>query len=129
MRRRSQQSSIKYMFAGGAMVAALGLTVHPQSLMPKASAKPDGCQRVTQPDAVLSRSQLTQLLSIPERSTKAQIRQALPAPYCQLSDVQVRSTMTAQREAYPLAFDPQTWLVVLYEGDEYVGYDFSFRHD
>ncbi|NJP12002.1 MAG: hypothetical protein HC866_23115 [Leptolyngbyaceae cyanobacterium RU_5_1] len=29
--------------------------------------------------------------------------------------------------AYPLAFDPQTWFIVLYEGDEYAGYSFSFR--
>jgi hypothetical protein len=50
------------------------------------------------------------------------------APYCRLSELEVRAGVRAQREAYPLAFDPQTWFVVLYEGDQYTGYSFSFRH-
>jgi len=47
-------------------------------------------------------------------------------PYCTLSPVEVREGVTAQREAYPLEFNPETWFVVLYEGEEYAGFDFSF---
>ncbi|MEL6814895.1 MAG: hypothetical protein AAFP03_08780 [Cyanobacteria bacterium J06598_3] len=32
-----------------------------------------------------------------------------------------------EREAYPLAFDPQAWVVVRYAGGEYAGYDFVFK--
>jgi len=32
-----------------------------------------------------------------------------------------------EREAYPLEFDPQTWFVLQYHGEEFVGFDFSFR--
>jgi hypothetical protein len=56
------------------------------------------------------------------------LRQVVEKPYCKLQNIQVRKDATAQREAYPLAFDPETWLVVLYEGEEYAGYSFSFRH-
>lgn len=36
------------------------------------------------------------------------------------------ATMTA-REAYPLAFDPEAWVVVRYTEGEYAGYDFVFK--
>jgi hypothetical protein len=81
-----------------------------------------------QSTAILSREQLSRFLSVPERSSKAQVRQVMKEPYCQLPPVDVRSGVSSRREAYPLAFDTQTWLIVLYEGDEYVGYTFSFRH-
>ncbi|MDX2243253.1 MAG: hypothetical protein NW224_21445 [Leptolyngbyaceae cyanobacterium bins.302] len=120
-------SGIKYMLAGGTVVAALGLLVEPQALMSKIAPTKDICQEVVQPKAVLSRDRLSQLLTIPERSNKAQIRQVMQEPYCQMPDIQARAGGTATREAYPLAFDPKTWLVVMYEGEEYVGYSFSFH--
>lgn len=120
-------SGIKYMLAGGTVVAALGLLVEPQALMSKIAPAKDICQAVIQPQAVLSRDRLSQLLTIPERSNKTQIRQVMQEPYCQMPDIQARAGGTAKREAYPLAFDPKTWLIVMYEGEEYVGYSFSFR--
>jgi hypothetical protein len=81
-----------------------------------------------QPKSVLSREQLSRLLAVPERSNQKQVRQVVSKPFCKLQNLQVRAGVTAEREAYPLAFDPNTWLVVLYEGDEYAGYSFSFRH-
>ncbi len=127
-RRHTRGSGVKYMLAGGSVVAALGLLVEPHGLLPKSAPAKDVCQEVIEAKAVLSREQLSQLLTVPERSNREQMRQVIPAPYCQLPDIQVRSNIPAQREAYPLAFDPQTWLVVLYEGNEYAGYSFSFRH-
>jgi hypothetical protein len=92
-----------------------------------ARAPSEPCQEVLQPQAILTREQLSQLLTIPERSPKAKIRTIVKAPYCKLSTVEVRANVLAEREAYPLGFDAQTWLVILYEGEEYAGYAFSFR--
>ncbi|MBM0742309.1 hypothetical protein JOY44_11875 [Phormidium sp. CLA17] len=124
---RDHRSGVKYMLAGGSILAALGLLVDSQGLLPKMAGGKDICQQVIQEKAVLSRDQLTQVLSVPERANKQAIRQVMKLPYCRLSTIQPRAGMTAEREAYPLAFDPKTWLIVLYEGDEYAGYSFSFR--
>lgn len=126
--RKSQVSSVKYMLAGGSVVAALGLMVDPRGFLPTTATGKDICQVVVQPEATLTRQELSRLLTVQERSDKAQIRRIAQNPYCKLPDIQIRSGVTAQREAYPLAFDSQTWLVVLYEGNEYAGYAFSFRH-
>jgi hypothetical protein len=121
-------TGVKYALAGGSVVVAIGLLVDPRGLLSNPAPTREMCQEVVQPKAVLSRGQLSKLLTIPERSNKMQVRQIVQDPYCKLPDLQVRAGTTAQREAYPLAFDPQTWFVVLYEGEEYAGYSFSFRH-
>lgn len=127
--RQPRNVGVKYMLAGGSVVVALGLMADFHRLQP--SAQPavahDPCQSIVQPQAVLSRDRLSQLLAVPEQSNKQQIRQLMQAPYCRLADLEVRPGVTAEREAYPLEFDPHTWLVVLYEGEEYAGYAFSFR--
>jgi len=75
--------------------------------------------------AQLSRQQLLEILSVPERDSKARIRQIAAEPYCQLSALNIRAGVKAEREAYPLAFDPNTTLVILYENEEYAGYRFK----
>lgn len=127
-RRKSRTNSMKYMLAGGSVVAAVGLLADPRSLLPPPAPTKAICQEVVQSKAILSREQLSRFLTVPERSSKTQVRQVMKEPYCQLPPVDVRSGVSSRREAYPLAFDTQTWLIVLYEGDEYVGYTFSFRH-
>lgn len=87
----------------------------------------EACQTTVQPQAKLSREQLLKLLTIVEGDKKQRVREIVKEPHCKLEDLQIRVGATAQREAYPLEFDPQTWLVLLYEGDQYVGYRFSFR--
>jgi hypothetical protein len=124
---QSRATSVKYVLAGGSVLAALGLLMDPHGAMPTSAASRNACQELVQSQAVLSREQLSRLLTVPERSSRLQVRQVIPEPYCKFSDVQIRAGATAQREAYPLTFDSQTWLVVLYEGNEYAGYDFSFR--
>jgi hypothetical protein len=126
-RRKSHTNSVKYMLAGGSVVAAFGLLADPRALLPTPAPTQAVCQEIVQSKAVLSRDQLSQLLTVPERSNQAQIRQIVKEPYCKLSSIDVRAGISSRREAYPLAFDSQTWLVVLYEGDEYAGYDFTFR--
>lgn len=105
--------------------AALTLTGF-QNGQVKAGQGHELCQSLVNPSATLSRVQLAQLLTVPERAQQSQIREQLAQPYCQLPDLEVRAGVMAQREVYPLAFDPQTWLVLLFEGEEYAGYAFQF---
>lgn len=125
--KHHESSGVKYMLAGGSVVAALGLMADLNGLLPKSAPVKEICQEVIEPRAVLSRDKLAQLLAVPEGAPRSQVQQVTQSPYCRLPDVQVRAGATTQREAYPLAFDPQTWFVVSYEGDTYAGYSFSFR--
>ena len=93
-----------------------------------ASAKEDLCQEIISSQAVLSRQQLTQLLTVPERDNRQAIEAIAQEPYCSLGAIEVRAGVEAERAAYPLAFDPNTWLVVLYEDEEYVGYGFKLQN-
>ncbi len=93
-----------------------------------ASATKDLCQDIISSQAVLSRQQLTQLLTVPERENRQAIEAIAADPYCALATIEVRAGVMAERTAYPLAFDPNTWLVVLYENEEYVGYGFKLQH-
>ena len=124
---RTRSALLKRCLAAGAMLLTLGLLIdHSPSFGTKKSAG-EGCQEVVQERSRLSREQLGKLLAISEGNKKQRIREIVKEPYCKLSDLQVRVGAVAQREAYPLEFDPQTWFVILYEGDQYAGYRFSFR--
>ena len=65
------------------------------------------------------------LLAVPERDSKSRSREIIQEPYCTLSALNIRAGVEADREAYPLAFEPNTTLVILYENDEYAGYRFK----
>lgn len=125
---KKRGAGIKYMLAGGTVVAALGMLMEPQSLFARMTTAKTSCQEVIQPKSVLSREQLSQLFTVPDRAPKEQLRQVTKAPYCRLATVATQAGVAPEREAYPLAFDPQTWLVVTYEGGEYTGYTFNFKH-
>ncbi|EDX87372.1 hypothetical protein S7335_5081 [Synechococcus sp. PCC 7335] len=75
--------------------------------------------------AQLSRQQLAELLTIPERESMQRIHEVVEQPYCQLTPINVRAGVEAKREAYPLAFAPDKALIILYEDGEYAGYDFK----
>lgn len=124
--RRSRRQSVKYLLAAGTLVALAGMFINPRNLL-SAKAPKDSCEQILYAQAVLSREQLSKLLTIPERDRAAKVRAIVKTPYCKLPTLEVRGGAKSQREAYPLAFDPQTWLIILYEGDEYAGYSFSFR--
>lgn len=81
------------------------------------------CQAVLNKDQRLSREQLTQFLSVAQESSQAAIHETIAPPYCTLS----RSNQSKQREAYPLAFDPDTWFVINYDQGIYKSYDFVFK--
>lgn len=114
--------------AGGSMLALAALLITPNLSQDQAKdADPFTCIRQEQPKALVSRDQLAKLLDTDLQAPKAAVLEFLKAPYCVLSAGKTEAGLPANREAYPLEFDPQTWLVVLYEGDRYVGYDFRFR--
>lgn len=120
-------SSIKYMLAGSTVVAAMGLIIEPQTLMAKFAPTSAACQQVVQPQAVLSRDRLSQLLQLPQQTPKDQVQQVIQQPYCQLANRKPADGSPIRQDAYPLAFDPHTWLIVTYNGDTYSDYSFSFR--
>jgi hypothetical protein len=121
-----QRSYAKPLLLGGAVVAVLILLLDLHGMV-RAKNHGEVCQEIVQPKATLSREQLAKLLTVPERDKKSKVQGILKAPYCKLPKLEVRAGVRAEREAYPLEFDPKTWLVILYEGDEYAGYRFSFR--
>jgi hypothetical protein len=125
-KRRHSQPSVNYLLAGSSMLVLVGALVDLRSMF-KPPTISNVCQQIVQPQSVLSRDELSRLLTIPERNSKEAVRAIVSQPYCVLPSVEVRAGVTAEREAYPLAFDPQTWFVVLYEGNEYAGYSFVFQ--
>jgi hypothetical protein len=120
-----------YLVVGACLVA----TFHLQQffnlpLVPRERTSPERsfpCQEIVQPKAAVSREQLAQLMSIPERSQRRNVQQILKEPYCQLPSLSIRAGAKTEREIYPLAFDPQTSVVVVYEGEVYVGYGVKAR--
>jgi len=93
----------------------------------KTSRPSETCQGEIHADVVLSREKLAAFLTVSERDSKSRVQEILLQPYCQLPAIDVRAGVVSKREVYPLAFDPHTWLIVLYEGEEYAGYQFRFQ--
>jgi hypothetical protein len=115
--------------AGGSVLLTCGLLMDQVRLPSSFAAKksPVECEAVVQTSTALSQKQLAQLLTVSEGDQKQRIREIVNQPYCTLPSLQIRAGATAQREAYPLEFDPNTWLVILYEGEQYTGYRFATR--
>ena len=129
--RVERRSPRNFLIAGGSMLALAALVVGPKPIVDRAE-QTDGkvvCQETVQAQSVLSRAELSELLAIEERAPKGDVRSVIEEPYCTLPAMEVREGVTAQREAYPLEFNPETWFIVLYEGDEYAGFDFSFSRE
>jgi hypothetical protein len=126
--------SPKHLLAGGVVLLSFGLIfeqiggrlppIANGATQPVASPL---CTKVIKPKSSISRQALANLLTIPEGKSRATIRGIVAEPYCKMPNLEVRAGITSERDIYPLEFDPQTWLVVLYEGDNYAGYDFMVR--
>lgn len=111
-----------------AVTTAIALLFDPGKVFSRGAQKPNrDCQEVVQPQSVLSREELAQVLAVPERDSRDRIRAIVAEPYCVLPGLTIRAGVMAVREAYPLEFDPETWLIILYEGEEYAGYRFIYR--
>lgn len=139
--KRPFAAAVKPIIAGGLIISLISLltdfsniksiTSNPRDLLLKLGSKEATeklstvCIGEVLNSAQLSRAQLAELLTIPERESKQRIRQVVEQPYCQLTSLDVRAGVEAQREAYPLAFAPDKALIILYENGEYAGYDFK----
>lgn len=130
---RQSGGIVKPAIAGGLMFAFMGIFFDFSSLPEKLNIGGEkeisysACQEIVSEESRLSRDQLLQLLAIPERDSKEKVREVVQEPYCTLPTVEIRSGVAAEREAYPLEFEPETRLVILYEDNEYAGYRFSFE--
>ncbi|MBW4482167.1 MAG: hypothetical protein KME14_06465 [Tildeniella torsiva UHER 1998/13D] len=124
-------ATAKPFIAGGILLAIGLLAIDGQGaggwLQAARPQSTEGCEKIVQGTAQLSREQLAQLLVVPERDPKENVRKIVAEPYCALPQLQVRSGVVSEREAYPMAWDPTVQLVILYENDEYAGYRFRFQ--
>lgn len=130
----SPRWSIQLLLASGLILTLTGFLLDIQAVKHSLFRSPihlssavSSCEPVSQPPIGLSREQLAQLLTIPERDPKVRIRQIVDEPFCRYPTLNVRSGVEAEREAYPLIFSPTTTLVILYEDDEYAGYRFRIQ--
>lgn len=110
-----------------AIVFSLAMDVN-RSSFSRVNPTPEACTGAINSTVNISREQLAAFLTISERDAKQRVQDILQTPYCYLPGLEVRAGVQAERAVYPLAFDPKTWLVVLYEEDEYAGYQFRFMH-
>jgi hypothetical protein len=116
------------------MLALAAIVIGPRPFIDRTAAQDSTndnvvCEQTVQSSSVLSRSELSQLLSVTERAPKEDVRAVINEPYCTLPSITVREGTVSEREAYPLEFNPQTWFIVLYEEGEYAGFDFSFYRE
>lgn len=122
----------KVLWAGGAITLLATATILPRQV--SSQAIPDSsCAEVIKSGGEISRGQLSELLTMPENASKETVRQAIAEPYCALPAVSSKENegddapTVSEREAYPLAFDPEAWVVVSYTDGKYAGYDFAFK--
>jgi len=108
------------------LVAILMIDLH-RGATGRMPRQTETCQGAVNEGVIISREQLAEFLTISERDPRTRVEEVLKAPYCQLPNLSVRAGATAERLVYPLAFDPKTWLIVLYEEDEYAGYRFLIQ--
>lgn len=124
----------KRVWVGVGAIALTALSFVPGQVGSK-SVDPTTCQKKILPTGAISRGQISALLAMPTGANKEAVRRVVNEPYCLLSAISkdpnavgTGAIAGAQREAYPLAFDPDAWVVVTYaESGEYVGYDFVFK--
>lgn len=113
---------------GGALAVIAGLTLDTQKILAlNQIRRPENCVGEVNSTVTVSREQLAMFLTVSERDPKAKVQDILQMPYCELASLEIRAGIPSERSVYRLAFDPQTWLVVLYEGNEYAGYQFQVQ--
>lgn len=127
--------SQKRVWVGGVGAIALALLSFIPGQVGSKAVDPTTCQKKIRPTGAISRGQISALLALPTGASKEAVRRVVDEPYCLLSAIAKDPNAVgkgaiagAEREAYPLAFDPEAWVVVTYEeGGKYVGYDFVFK--
>jgi hypothetical protein len=116
--------------AGGSMLALATLVVTPSINRADNALKTgtaDVCIKQIDKQSLMSRDELKAILDLENNSPKANLQEIVAQPHCVLEARAGTDGVPVEREAYPLEFDPQTWFVLQYKGEEFVGFDFSFR--
>jgi hypothetical protein len=85
------------------------------------SNKSTPCAATGNTTARISRADLAWLIEVPVGSDRASMMRRLGTPYCFLHNGNDLIKVT-----YPGAWEPSTWIVVIYQGDRYAGYDLSY---
>lgn len=120
--------------AGIAGLLAIGIFMEAMGL-PSFGSKDAAleCQGTVRSQAVLSQDHIAKLILIKSGDPKDSVRKVLKEPYCVLPKIAIRTGTQTEREAYRIASDAferstsQTFIVVSYEGDQYLGYKFWIR--
>lgn len=103
----------------------LKISLEKSSQEPTKALQANFCTELVEPSVALSQEQLSKLTEVPTYSKRQQVEQILKQPYCRLSSLNIRAGTLTEREVYPLASNPSTSLIVLYEDENYLGYGFK----
>ncbi|MFK8185123.1 MAG: hypothetical protein AB8B99_17260 [Phormidesmis sp.] len=125
-------------FLATGSVATLALLAVVPGQVASHSIDDASCQEVVQSGAEISRGKLASLAAVPTGATHDSVRALIDVPYCLLPVPSEKATQAdvtpaaangpiVAREAYPLAFDPEAWVIVSYSESGYAGYDFAFK--
>lgn len=122
------------LLAGIAGILAIGIFIEAMGL-PSFGSKEVAleCQGTVRSDTTISQDNLAKLMQFKTGDAKEAVRKVLKEPYCTLPKISIRTGMQTEREAYRVATDAlekstsQTYIVVSYEGEQYLGYKFWIR--
>jgi hypothetical protein len=122
------------LLAGIAGILAIGIFIEAMGL-PSFGSKEAAleCQGAVKSNVTVSQDNLAKLIQFKTGDSKDAVRKVLKEPYCTLPKIAIRTGMQTEREAYRVASDAlekttsQTYIVVSYEGDQYLGYKFWIR--
>lgn len=132
--------TVKHWVAASIIVLTIGLCIEMKAFSAgRSNDLPQQCQTPIQSGNLLSWQQLTQLLMLKEGSSRKQVQALIRQPYCQLPSMLIRAKTNADRhlwqvapdasitltpDAYGIQAEQPIWVVILYEGDRYLGYRF-----
>lgn len=92
---------------------------------PTVAGRAEPCIQMRRTGARISRKQLETVIQLRQGVLWEDVVQVIGAPYCQLAP----TLQAPRRDTYPLAFDPNTWLVLEYDrAMTFRGYDFTFNN-
>lgn len=110
------------LFIGLASVTQLAILL---PAAPTVAGRAEPCIQMHRVKARISRKQLEIVTWLRQGVLWEDVVQMIGAPYCQLPP----TPQAPRRDAYPLAFDPTTWLVLEYDrAMTFRGYDFTFNN-
>ncbi len=87
----------------------------------------NSCTGVINRGIRLTRAQLARLNALQPPVSSQTIREIVgDRAYCRFPDVAALGGGTIQRFAFPMEWDPENWVLLLFQGENYIGLDFSF---